>query len=112
MKFAMLDWGLIVAVVGVLFATVFFARKYVKSVADFLSANRCAGRYLLTTAQGASGVGIVTYLANYEKIYRAGFSDIWWSVMLLTPILIFMGLTGWVIYRYRETRAMTMAQFF
>jgi SSS family solute:Na+ symporter len=28
------------------------------------------------------------------------------------PIYLFVSLSGWVIYRYRETRAMTLAQFF
>lgn len=107
-----IDWILTGMMGVVLLATVLYVRRYTKSVADFLSANRCAGRYLLTTVQGATAVGIVNTVANYEKIYRAGFADAWWTIMFLAPIMMILGLTGWVIYRYRETRAMTLAQFF
>jgi solute:Na+ symporter, SSS family len=43
-------------------------------VADYLSANRCAGRYLLTVAQGISGLSVAAMIANYEQFYKAGFS--------------------------------------
>ena len=28
------------------------------------------------------------------------------------PIILFVAISGWVIYRFRETRALTLAQFF
>jgi SSS family solute:Na+ symporter len=112
MKLSVLDWSLIVLTALSLIGVVAFVKRYVRSVADFLSANRCAGRYMLTTAQGATAVGVVTYMANYETFYNAGFGAVWWAVMFMVPLLIIINLSGWVIYRYRETRAMTLAQFF
>jgi len=42
------------AIIGVLLAIVagyaIYSQRFTRSVADFLSANRCAGRYLLTVA--------------------------------------------------------------
>ena len=43
--------------------------------------------------------------------YKAGFTAAWWDMMLL-PIVVIVAATGWVQYRFRQTRAMTMAQFF
>ena len=49
-----IDWILVVVPIA-LVAFVSFAvytRRFVKSVADFLSGGRCAGRYLLANARG------------------------------------------------------------
>tara|TARA_R100000027_G_scaffold52103_2_gene40793 strand:- start:16824 stop:18824 length:2001 start_codon:yes stop_codon:yes gene_type:complete len=90
-------------------AAALFTRRYTSSVADFLSANRCAGRYLLTVASGMSGLGAITIVAQWEQIYQAGFAAQFWGQMM-APLGLILALSGWIIYRYRETRAMTLAQ--
>jgi SSS family solute:Na+ symporter len=50
-------------------------------------------------------------VAFFERFYAAGLTAAWWD-MLLWPVGLFIALSGWVTYRYRETRAMTLAQFF
>ncbi len=111
MNLSFLDWlivaGLFVAVIGV----AIYARRYTRSVSDFLAGNRCAGRYLLTLSEGMAAMGLVGIMANFEKFYKAGFAASWWGLMM-GPIALIIALSGWVRYRYRETRAMTMAQFF
>ncbi len=106
-----LDWcivlGLLVVIVGAAIST----KKYTQSVADFLAANRCAGRYLLCISQDMAGLGAISIVAFFEVYYRAGFTADWWLLMM-SPLALLIALTGWVIYRYRETRVMTMAQFF
>jgi SSS family solute:Na+ symporter len=100
-------------IVGILFSIVIaaalYTRRYTRSVADFLSANRCAGRYLLTVASGMSGLGAITIVAQWEQIYQAGFAAQFWGQMM-APLGLILALSGWIIYRYRETRAMTLAQ--
>jgi SSS family solute:Na+ symporter len=86
-------------------------RRYMKSVADFMSASRCGGRYLLATAAGEAGLGAISAVAIFEYTYKAGFAMSWWQ-MLSVPVGLLLTLTGFGIYRYRETRAMTLAQFF
>ncbi|MEI8037046.1 MAG: sodium:proline symporter [Verrucomicrobiota bacterium] len=87
------------------------ARRYMKSVADFMSAGRCARRYLICTASGEAARGAISVVAIFEYIHKAGFTMTWWN-MLSAPVGLMVTLTGFVIYRYRETRAMTLAQFF
>ena len=106
-----LDWIIAAVFVGGFAALALYLKRYTRSVADFLAANRCAGRYLLTVAEGASGVGAITLIAQFEVYYHAGFVPAFWMLMLLPSALI-ISLSGWVIYRYRQTRAMTLAQFF
>lgn len=105
-----LDWILFAGVVVGLISVVLFLRRYTASVADFLAANRSAGRYLLTVADGVSGVGAITIIAVFELHYSSGFVPEYWQLMLL-PIGLIISLSGWVIYRFRQTRAFTLAQF-
>ena len=106
-----IDWLIVLVLIGGLLAIGFYTKRYTRSVADFLAANRCAGRYMLTMADGISSLGAITILAFFEQYYNAGFCTIWWS-MMFAPIGLVITLSGWVIYRYRETRAMTLGQFF
>lgn len=102
---------LIVAVpLLVVFGIALKTHRHVRSVADFLAAGRCAGRYLICNAQGTAAFGAISAVAIFEMMYEAGFSMNWWSTMS-APLGLFLALSGFVIYRYRETRAMTLAQF-
>ena len=111
MHLTLLDWSIVAGLVAVLFGVAAYSRRYTRSVSDFLAANRCAGRYLLTLSDGIAGFGAAAIIGNFEKFYQAGFGASWWGTMLL-PVSMVVALTGWVVFRYRETRAMTMAQYF
>ena len=74
-----IDWSIIGALFVVLAVTLIVCQRYVKSTADFLAANRCAGRYLLAITSGIAGIGAISIVANFEQYYVAGFSPIWWS---------------------------------
>ncbi|OHB55544.1 MAG: hypothetical protein A2Y12_03815 [Planctomycetes bacterium GWF2_42_9] len=105
------DWLIIVVVITILMMVAGITKKYTRSVSDFLSANRCAGRYMLSVADGMAGVGVVNILAVCEMYYKKGFCSNWW-MSLMGLVIVIMAVTGWITYRFRETRAMTMAQFF
>ena len=106
-----LDWTIVIGCVGLL--TWFSLRtvRYMKGVADFLAANRSAGRYMLTMAASATGLGAISAVAYFEQYSAAGFPTIWWLWMTV-PAGVILALTGWVVYRFRETRCLTLAQFF
>jgi SSS family solute:Na+ symporter len=106
------DW-LIMAVPMVVVGWVGYkTQKYCRGVADFMTGGRAAGRYLLTTSEYMGGMGLITAVAMFESQYQSGFAYAGpWGV-LLTPLFIALTLTGYLIYRYRETRVMTMSQFF
>ena len=111
MNMSWIDWAIVITGVVLLRLVSLSTCRYMKGVADFLSANRSAGRYLLTIASSMAGVGVITFIAGFEMAYEAGISPQWWAMMGIPLGLIIM-LTGWVFYRFRETRAMTMAQYF
>jgi SSS family solute:Na+ symporter len=82
-----------------------------KSVTDFLSAGRAAGRYLLSISGGIAGLGAISTVMFLEMGYIAGFSLSWWGLSQ-GIILLFLTMSGWVIYRFRSTRCLTLSQFF
>lgn len=106
-----LDWILVAIPLTLIMGIVLYTRRFMRSVADFLSGGRHAGRYLLTVAKGEMGAGAVVFVASFEIMSQAGFTLGFWQT-LQTPLALIISLTGFVIYRYRETRAMTLAQFF
>lgn len=111
MSMAGLDWAIVAALaVGLAYASL-RTRRYSRSVAAFLAADRCAGRYLITVAYGMSQLGVITLVWFFESNYEIGYGSAWWPLME-GPAWIVMALSGWVVYRYRQTRAMTLAQFF
>ncbi|QHI70668.1 sodium:solute symporter family protein [Tichowtungia aerotolerans] len=108
---SIIDTFIVVVVMIFITGMAVFTKRYTRSVADFLAANRCAGRYLLCISEGMAGLGAITVIANFEVFYNAGFTAVFWQ-QLMIPIWLIVGVSGWVIYRFRETRALTMAQFF
>ncbi len=110
MNLTPIDWLIVVICISVLFFAVRLSRKYVRSVVDFLSAGRAAGRYMITVSQGMAFIGAITIVGQWEMNYIAGFVLRWWEFMMAVVLLI-MTVSGWVIYRFRQTRALTIAQF-
>jgi len=110
MSFHPLDVSIVMAVFLLVIGSAIYTRRYTRSVADFLSANRCAGRYLLTVAGGVASLGAVSIVGVWQKIFQGGFAAIHWGRMTM-PLALILALTGFVIYRYRQTRAQTLAQF-
>lgn len=106
-----IDWLIIGGLLVLLLCILVASQKIVRSAADFLAANRCAGRYLLTVASGISGIGAISIIAVFEQCYVAGFAPQWWR-FINGPIGLLLVVSGWVYYRYRETRVLTLAQFF
>jgi len=105
------DWGIVVVVFGVIFVLVSSSRTLMRSVSDFLAAGRTGGRYLVSMSQGTAALGAITIVGMLEMNYIAGFNLRWWE-MVNAVVLVGISVSGWVLYRFRQTRAMTMAQFF
>jgi SSS family solute:Na+ symporter len=106
-----IDWLIVIVPLIVIAIVAFRTQKHVTSVAEFMAGGRLGGRYLVCNAKGEMSMGVVSMVALYELLYQAGFTITWWQKMTV-PLGLFIALTGYVYYRYRETRAMTLAQFF
>jgi SSS family solute:Na+ symporter len=105
-----IDWSLLIAPIVFQIVIAIYAARYIRSVADFLAGGRCAGRYLLANARGESDSGLANTMSKFEQILVAGFVLNFWEKISM-PVLLLIGITGFVVYRFRETRALTLAQF-
>ena len=111
MNLGFLDWTIVFVSLALMILSVEAGRRVMRSVADFLAAGRSAGRYVLCVASGAAGIGAITVVGNLEMNLIAGFSMSWWGMTTALVVLI-ITVSGWVIYRFRETRSLTLAQYF
>jgi len=105
------DWLIVAALLAVLLVAALATRRYATNVSAFLAAGRLGGRYLIALALATAGTGVISLVYWFEIYYEAGYSAYWWS-SLTEPALIVIALSGWIVYRFRRTRALTLAQFF
>ena len=106
-----IDWLIVFLVFSGMIYSVSYSKGLMKSVTDFLSAGRTAGRYLLSVSSGIAGLGAISVVMYLEMGFVSGFSLAWWGLSQGIIILI-LTMSGWVIYRFRSTRCLTLAQFF
>jgi solute:Na+ symporter, SSS family len=108
--FSWIDWLIVLIPIMIVATIAWRTQRYVTGVADFLTAGRVAGRYVVSVASGEASMGLISLVALFEMYYNSGFAFSFWNG-ISAPIGLFLGLTGYCIYRFRESRAMTMGQF-
>jgi Na+/proline symporter len=105
-----IDWCITIIPVAFVLWLAFYTRRYARGVAAFLVAGRVAGRYVISIGDLEVGLGLYTLVMLVEMKYQTGYALMFWEYMV-APLGIAMALTGYCIYRYRETKALSMGQF-
>ena len=103
-------WLIVIIPVAFIMWVGWHIRRYIVGVSDFLACGRVCRRYVITTAHMANALGLVTLAAYIEVHYRTGFALAFWNSLML-PISVMISLSGYCIYRFRETRALSIGQF-
>ncbi|MDR0933230.1 MAG: hypothetical protein LBM70_09465 [Victivallales bacterium] len=104
------DWCILLIPLLTILGLSIYSGKYVRSVVDFLAAGRVAGRYTLAVGDMAAGLGVITLVALCESKFQSGYGIDFWS-KLGGPVSIVLSLTGFCVYRWRETKALSFGQF-
>ena len=97
MNMSWLDWALVGVSLVFMVSVVVLSKSYMRSVADFLSGGRTAGRYILCVSSGMAGVGTISIVGLFEMNYIAGFSMTWWN-FTMGIVLLILTVSGWVVY--------------
>ncbi len=105
-----IDFLIVAIPMILLFAVAVYAKKYARNVVDFLVAGRVAGRYVLSIGELTAGLSVISLVAGAEQYYQTGFAVSFWQVITM-PVGIFMALTGYCFYRWRQTRCLSFGQF-
>ncbi len=106
----LLDWIITIVPLSVVLFLAVYSKKYVRGVVDFLAAGRVAGRYVISAGDLTSGLSVITLVALVESKYQVGYALSFWEYMTI-PLGIIMSLTGYCVYRFRETRSLSIGQF-
>lgn len=104
------DWIIVIIPLSFVLYMAFYSRRYIKGVVDFLAAGRVCGRYVISVADVASAIAVITLVSAVEANYKTGFALAFWQSIMF-PITLLISLSGYCIYRYRETKAMSLGQF-
>ena len=64
MNLSIIDWAIVIIVLAGMIYSVSFTKGLMRSVTDFLSAGRTAGRYLISVSQGAAGLGAISIVSS------------------------------------------------
>lgn len=108
---SIIDWVLVVLPLFIVTYVGIRMRRYVTDLSVFLAGGRVAGRYVMAVSNGQAAHGLISLVAMFEMYYQSGFAIGFWNSVAM-PIGIVAALTGFIVYRFRETRAMTLSQFF
>ena len=68
-----IDWTIVGVLMAALMALAVFVKRYMRSVSDFLAANRMAGRYIVSVSNGFGGA--ISMVALWEMTYANGLPD-------------------------------------
>ncbi len=105
-----IDWLIVVIPVFLVLGIGFYSKKYIRGVADFLAAGRVCGRYVICVGDMANALAIIGLVAYVEVHYKTGFALGFWQ-KVTGPLGIFLALTGFCVYRFRETKSLSLGQF-
>lgn len=111
MNLSAIDIVIIVAYLGLSFYSGVFVKKYIRSISDFLTADRSMGLNLGLASLVSSEIGIITFMYMAEAGYRSGFV----ALMMGFPfffILYFLGKTGFIVKPLLEMRITTIPELF
>ena len=105
-----IDWCIVIIPMALLVWMAISSGKYARGVVDYLAAGRIAGRYVLSVGDMTAGLSVITLVAGCEAYYQTGFSVGFWGA-ITAPVGIFIALTGYCTYRWRQTRCLSLGQF-
>lgn len=104
------DWTLVGIFLIFILAVGFYSMRFVRSVTDYLACGRVCGRYVISVADVANGLAIVVMVGAVESGYKSGFAYGFWGSVSI-PLSLVLALSGFVTYRFRQTKAMSFGQF-
>tara|TARA_R110002072_G_scaffold302710_2_gene487687 strand:+ start:222364 stop:224001 length:1638 start_codon:yes stop_codon:yes gene_type:complete len=110
-NFTSLDWGIVVAYLVISIFVGIWANRYVGNIAGYLVAGRTLRIRLALATMTGTEIGLVTVMYSAELGFTQQYASLYLALYELV-ILLFIGLTGVVVYRLRESRVLTIPEFY
>jgi SSS family solute:Na+ symporter len=110
-NFTALDWVIIIIYPMISVAIGLYVRKFIKNMRDFVTAGRNLGLWLGIATMTGTELGLITVMYSAQKGFTGGFAT--FHIALAALIVTFIvGLTGFIVYRLREMKVMTIPEFY
>jgi SSS family solute:Na+ symporter len=110
-NFATIDWIIVMVYICIPVVIGIIVRKYVRQLSDFIVAGRSLKLFVAIATLTGTELGLVTVMYNSELGFRNGFSAFHVGI-IETACILAIGLTGFIVYKLRELRIMTIPEFY
>ena len=110
-NFTSLDWGIVVAYLVISIFVGIWANRYVGNIAGYLVAGRTLRIRLALATMTGTEIGLVTVMYSAELGFTQQYASLYLALYELV-ILLFIGLTGVVVYRLRQSKVLTIPEYY
>ena len=110
-NFATIDWVIVAAYLAISIVVGIWANKYVGNLSGYLVAGRTLRIRLALATMTGTEIGLVTVMYSAELGFLQQYASLYLAVYEFV-ILLAIGLTGFVVYRLRQTGVMTIPEFY
>ncbi|MGB3860454.1 MAG: hypothetical protein WA915_00090, partial [Candidatus Aminicenantaceae bacterium] len=110
-NFKTVDWVIVTVYIFIPVIIGVSVRKYVRQLSDFIVAGRSLRLFIAIATLTGTELGLVTVMYNSELGFRHGFSA--FHIGIIETVCIFaIGITGFIVYKLRQLRIMTIPEFY
>ncbi len=110
-NFSTFDWAIVAVYLIVSVGIGMYARSLVRSMDDFVVADRTMGTALGVASMASTELGLVTVMYSAQKGFTGGFAAFHIAVFAAVVTLA-VGLTGFLVVRLRRTGVLTIPEYY
>jgi len=110
-NFATIDWIIVSVYICIPVVIGLIVRKYIRQLSDFIVAGRSLRLFIAIASLTGTELGLVTVMYNSELGFLHGFSAFHIAI-IETVCILAIGLTGFIVYKLRQLKVMTIPEFY
>lgn len=110
-NFTALDWAIVGGYLLISVFIGFLVRKFIKNMADYVTAARSLGTCLGIATITGTEMGLITVMYSAQKGFVGGFSA--FHIAVIAAVVTFIvGFSGFLVYQLRQMKVMTIPEFY
>lgn len=110
-NFRTIDWIIVSVYICIPVVIGIIVKKYIRQLSDFIVAGRSLKLFIAIATLTGTELGLVTVMYNSELGFKHGFSAFHVGI-IETVCILAIGLTGFIVYKLRQLRIMTIPEFY
>lgn len=110
-NFRTIDWIIVSVYICIPVVIGVIVKKYIRQLSDFILAGRSLKLFIAIATLTGTELGLVTVMYNSELGFKHGFSAFHVGI-IETVCILAIGLTGFIVYKLRQLRIMTIPEFY